>query len=151
MAAHPPVDLRVETKVRATAEAVWAAWSDVPGWATWNPAVKSARVVSGPSFGVGTRARLRQPALPLSVWRVTACDPPTSFTWARPRWLQPAMVAEHHLTTRGDELTVTLRLTMTGPLAFIFRRPLTRIGEQFVQREAEGLRRHVEGTAGTAR
>ena len=62
----------------APPERVWALWTDVAGWPTWDLELKAAEL-SGP-FAVGAEGRLTPVAGPRSRFAVTAVEPGRSYT-----------------------------------------------------------------------
>ena len=131
--------------ISASPDRIWDVMSDVARWPDWTPTVTSVELLDPGPLRVGMRARIRQPRLPVAVWTVTAVDPGRGFTW---KSVNPGVtaVADHLIDVRGTSSTskVTLRLVWTGWMAWLIRLALGRLSRQYVQTEAESLKRFCE-------
>src|SRR5688572_90632 len=75
------MDIERTIDINAAQDRVWAIMADVERWPEWTASVRSIeRLEQGP-FTTGSRARVRQPRLPVAVWTVTSLDPGRSFEW----------------------------------------------------------------------
>jgi uncharacterized protein YndB with AHSA1/START domain len=111
-----------EHSVRApvSRERVWALWTDVPGWPSWNPGVARAEL-DGP-VAEGATGTVRGAGGPASKLRVLEIDPQRRFvTEASERLMR--LRFEFELTDAEDgELRITHRVRMTGLATPLMRR-----------------------------
>lgn len=127
----------VTTAISAPADRVWAILSDVEGWPTWTASVTSVEL-DGP-MAAGSKAKIRQPKLPLVTWTITEVVPGRSFTWES---AGPGSRATgwHEVTPTGDgTCEVRLALEQAGPLGSLVGRLYRSLTERYVQMEADGL------------
>jgi uncharacterized protein YndB with AHSA1/START domain len=137
--------LHYETTVEidATPDEVWRVLTDIERWPEWTPSMtRVERLDEGP-FQVGSTARVKQPRLPPTVWRVTDLEPGQSFSWTASG---PGVttLAGHRITPRSEGVGVTLSIRQTGPLAWLARLITSRLTARYVQMEANGLKRRSE-------
>ena len=118
----------VRIDIQAPPERALAVLCDVERWPDWTSTVTGVqRLDSGP-FGVGSRARVRQPTLLPAVWEVTDLDERNGFTWVTRRpgleikgghWVEPNRTA--------SKVTLSLEYSgLFGPLAARIYRGLSR-------------------------
>ena len=130
--------------VSAPAAAVFDTYADVERWPTWTSSVTSVeRLDTGP-FQVGSRARVRQPRLPVAEWEVTELVPGATFTWVA-RGPGVRTTATHAVTPLTDQ---TCRVTATldqggllGPVVGLMTRGLT---NRYIDTELKGLKARCE-------
>lgn len=123
---------------------VWEVLSDVARWPEWTPTVDSVgRLDDGP-FGVGSRARIRQPKLPRAVWEVTEVVPGGSFTWEAKG---PGMktIGRQEVVPDGAGSTVTLSIEQTGPMGAVAALVWRQLTQRYIELEAESLDARVTG------
>ena len=96
----------------ATRERVWALYTDVPGWPSWNPGVGRAEL-DGPVVE-GATGTVRGVAGPASKLKVLAVEPERRLvTQASERFMQ--LRFEQELSDGdGGRLRITHRVRMTG-------------------------------------
>jgi uncharacterized protein YndB with AHSA1/START domain len=103
-----------EHSVQAPArrERVWALWTDIPGWPSWNPGVARAEL-DGP-VTEGATGTVRAKGGPASTLKVLAIEPERRLvTEASERFMR--LRFEQELTdAEGGELRITHGVTMTG-------------------------------------
>lgn len=98
---------------------VWALWTDVSGWPSWNPGVGRAEL-DGP-VTEGATGTVRAVGGPTSTLKVLAIEPERRFvTEASERLMR--LRFEHWLAdAAGGELRITHRVRMTGPATPLMR------------------------------
>jgi uncharacterized membrane protein len=127
----------VTTPIAAPAGRVWAILSDVERWPTWTKSVTSVELDR--PLAVGSKAKIRQPKLPLTTWTVTEVVPGRSFTWQS---TAPGSRATgwHEVTPTGDgTCEVRLALEQAGPLGSLVGLLYRGLTKRYVQMEADGL------------
>lgn len=138
--------MQFETSIDIDADpsAVWAALTDVERWPTWTASMtKVERLDEGP-FSVGSKARIRQPKLPVTVWEVVDVEPDCAFAWVS-RAPGSTTRAEHRVVPRsGGGASVTLTVRLTGLLAPVVWLLTSRVTRRYVRMEAAGLKQHCE-------
>ncbi|MEV4723006.1 SRPBCC family protein [Micromonospora humida] len=132
------------TEIDADIDTVWAVQTDIERWPEWTASVRTARRGEAGPLVLGSTARLEQPRLRPTSWRVTEIDPPRCFVWES---TTPGVRSrgEHRIVALpGGRVRVELALELTGPLAG----PVGWLGGRLVRRylrlEADGLRRRCE-------
>jgi uncharacterized protein YndB with AHSA1/START domain len=138
------VQFELSVEIAAAPEAVWAMWTDVERWPEWTASMTEVRRLDGGPFGVGSRARVRQPRLPTVVWEVTEAEPGRSFVWVA-RGPGAVTTAAHRLTPSGDgRVTATLGVRQSGPLGTVFGRLTAGLTRRYLRLEADGIKRRCE-------
>jgi reactive intermediate/imine deaminase len=141
---NPMTHIGLTVDIHTSPDRVWSVLRDVERWPEWTPTMTSVqRVDAGAPFGVGSRARIRQPKLPPAEWRVTELDEGRSFAWvAKGRGVQ--VTARHAVETAqgGSRATLSLQFSgLLGPLAARLTGGLTR---RYLALEAAGLKKRAE-------
>jgi hypothetical protein len=138
------VEYTVSVDIHASPERIWSELIDVERWPEWTKSVtRVERLEVGP-FGLGSRARVKQPKLPPLVWTVTDFQPEQAFTWTASS-SGITSVGEHWLRP-GDAqtCTVTLAIRQSGPLAPIVGLLTSGLTRRYVNIEAQGLKQRCE-------
>ena len=144
-----------EITIDAPAEQVWAVYSDVTHWSEWTASITSVELlddgtgppIGGPPVGelaIGTRARIRQPKLPVAVWEVTEWEPGRTWTWVA---TGPGVrsTATHTVVPTGDDTCrVDSSLTQEGPLGWVIARLYAGLTRRSLAMEAAGLKTRCE-------
>ena len=102
-----------------TRERVWALWTDVSGWPSWNPGVGRAELDE--PVTKGATGTVRAVGGPTSTLRVLTIEPERRFvTQASERLMR--LRFEHELDdVEGGQLRITHRVCMTGPATPLMR------------------------------
>ncbi len=132
-------------EIDAPVMTVWWVWTDVSAWPGWNSAVTKVTRLDDGEIGVGSRARVRQPQLPASLWEVTEWQPHTRWVWVS-RQLGMTTTGVHVIEDLGgDRSRVTASASHSGPLSGIAARVFGGLTRKLVEREAADLKRRCEG------
>ena len=132
--------------IEASTPAVWEVLYDVAHWSEWTPTIDSVERLDDGPFGVGSRAKVRQPKLPQAQWEVTEVVDGTSFTWEAKG---PGMktIARHEVVPDDSGSTVTLSIEQTGPMGAVAALVWRRLTQRYVEQEAVSLGERVERSA----
>ncbi len=131
--------------VAAPARRIFDVYTDVVRWPDWTKTVTSVERLDQGPLRVGSRARIRQPRLPVAVWEVTDLEPGRSFTWVA-RGPGIVTTGRHEVIPMGgvDRAQVTASLEqagLLGPLVGLLTRRLT---DRYLQTEVRGLKARCE-------
>jgi uncharacterized protein YndB with AHSA1/START domain len=115
-------DFEHSVEASVARERVWALWTDIEGWPSWNPAVVRAEL-DGP-FGEGATGSVRAAGGPASELTVVAVEPERLFvTEASERLMR--LRFEHELDDGADgQVRLTQRVQMTGLATPLMRRTI---------------------------
>jgi uncharacterized membrane protein len=129
--------------IDAPAQRVFQILCDIERWPEWTSSMQSVqRLDSGP-FTVASQARVVQPKLRPSVWQVSAMDEARNFTWVS-RAPGVRMEAGHAVEAAGAGCRVTLSFTLSGLLSPIVGLLYGGLITEYVNTEAQGLKKHSE-------
>jgi uncharacterized membrane protein len=133
------------SEVAAPSERVFAVYADVEHWPDWTDSVTSVQRLDDGPLRVGSRARVRQPRLPVAVWEVTDLVPGRSFTWVA---RGPGVVTTgRHLvspTIDDDRVTVTAALEQGGLLGPLLGLLTARLTRRYLDLEVRGIAEYCE-------
>jgi uncharacterized protein YndB with AHSA1/START domain len=138
------VNLETNVEINATQEDVWRLISDIERWPEWNKSTTEATWLDGKTIGVGSRARIKQPRMPVLVCEVTELDPGSSFTWTTSTPGVSTIALHRIISLADDRASVTLRLQQSGVLAPILGVFTAPRAKRYVQMEADGLKQRAE-------
>jgi uncharacterized membrane protein len=129
--------------IAAPPSTVWEVYSDVEHWPEWTDSVTSVELLDPGPLRVGSRARIRQPRLPVATWTVTEIDEGRSFTWVA-RGPGVRSTGTHVVEPHGDGARATAILELAGllgPVVGFLTRGLTR---RYLAMESAGLKARAE-------
>jgi uncharacterized protein YndB with AHSA1/START domain len=131
--------------VNAPAERVFDVYTDVEHWPDWTRSVTRVERLDDGPFRVGSRARIRQPRLPVAVWEVTELVPGRSFTWVA-RGPGVVTTGRHEIspTATGDRVGVRASLEQGGRLGPLLGRLTRGLTNRYLDMEVRGLKAHCE-------
>jgi uncharacterized protein YndB with AHSA1/START domain len=131
--------------IDAPTQPVWEVLLDVARWPEWTPTIDSIERLDHGPFGVGSRARVRQPRLPRAVWEVTEVVDGRSFTWEANG---PGMntIARHEVVPDAGGSKLTLSIEQTGPMGAVAAVIWRRLTQRYIELEAESLDQRVTQT-----
>ena len=143
--------MRIERAIDIAAppEIVWAVMADVERWHEWTESITRVDRLDGGAFGVGSRARVRQPGFAPALWQVTKFEPLSGFTWEM-NSLGAHAVGDHRIVADAGGCTVTLSVDMGGWLLRLVARRIRNVSRKFVEMEAQGLKKRCEERAASA-
>jgi hypothetical protein len=101
----------------ASREAVWKTWSDVVNWPRWDQGIEWCQIEG--AFATGTHYTLKPVGGPVAKAIITDCQPLKRFADVTKLPLAK-MEFIHELKDEKDGLHVTHRVTISGPLSFLF-------------------------------
>lgn len=122
---------------------VWEVFSDVARWPEWTPTVDTLDLLDPGPLHVGSRARIRQPRLPVAVWRVTELVDGRRFTWVSGGpGLRTAGVHEVEAAPGGTRARLVIE--QTGPLAPLVNLLAGKLTRRYLDQEGQGLKARSE-------
>lgn len=129
--------------INASQEAVWKVLSDVVRWHEWTPTVTKVEVLNTPELKLDNRYKLFQPKLQPAEWTVTELTS-SNFTWES-KFPGMHMVAEHVVkSVNANQSEVTLTFAFNGWLGKLIGKIYGKMTEEYVQTEAQSLKKKVE-------
>ncbi|GAB4417505.1 MAG: hypothetical protein OHK0039_27970 [Bacteroidia bacterium] len=122
-------------ETRASSEAIWRLWTDVPNWKTWDSGLSDAKMQV--PFGLGARGIIVSLEGRTSAFVVTDCDPGRSYTY-QTRLPLGALYVRRSLETAHSGTRFTHEVWfrgVSGPLfarlfGGVFRTMLPKVMEQ---------------------
>src|SRR4051794_36923562 len=102
------------TDIEAPAHIVSGLLLDMPRWTSWTTTVQEATPLRAAELTAGTRVRVRQPRLPVSVWTVDRADA-SGLEWDNFRH-GLRTVATHQIERTSSGCRLSVRIEQTGIL-----------------------------------
>jgi uncharacterized membrane protein len=132
--------------IAAPPERAWQAVTDVEDWPRWTTSMSEVKRLDEGPLRVGSRARVRQPRLPVLVWEVTDLDEGTSFSWVT---RTPGVVATagHEVIATRDGSRLTLSVSWTGVFGGLTGALVGERTRKSIAQEANGLKACAEAAA----
>jgi uncharacterized membrane protein len=138
------MNLQTSVDIHDETEIVWDTLVDIERWPEWTRSVDKIERLEKAELGIGCSVRIRQPRIPVAIWKVTEFELGKSFAWES-RAIGIKNVATHLLQPRGDGVvTVTLTLTQTGWVARLVRSRAEKTAREYLAMESQGLKRRCE-------
>jgi uncharacterized membrane protein len=134
--------------IMAPPERVFAVFSDVERWPQWTMSVTSVSLLDPGPLRVGSRARIRQPRLPVALWTVVEVVPDRYFVWEAKA---PGVTTVGWHVVEGDTgsgSVATSRLEQHGPGGFLIGALTAGLTRRYLRLETDGLKAECEGRAG---
>lgn len=130
--------------IDAPAERVWKLNTDVANWPTLTPStMQRVELLDSGPFGLGSQARVKQPAQSAAVWTVTRFEPGRYFAWGTKR-MGMRMTGTHQLEDLGTTCRNTLGIEVTGPASAIFGRLFGKLIHRTIATENACFKQHAE-------
>jgi uncharacterized membrane protein len=129
--------------IAAPASTVWEVYSDVEHWPELTESVTSVELLDPGPLRVGSRARIRQPRLPVAEWTVTEIDPGRSFTWVA-RGPGVRTTGTHVVEPHDDGARATAILVQGGPLGPVVGLLTKGLTKRYLAMEIAGLKARAE-------
>jgi uncharacterized protein YndB with AHSA1/START domain len=131
--------------IAAPPERVFAVFSDVEKWPRWTPSVTWVRLLDPGPLHVGSRARIRQPRLPVALWTVIEIVADHYFVWEAKA---PGVTTVGWHVVEGDTASgsvATSRLEQHGPVGFLLGSLTAGLTRRYLRQETDGLKAACEG------
>ncbi len=131
-------------EIDAPAHVVWQVFSDVEHWPDWTESVTSLTGHDGSDLAVGKQFSIKQPGMSKLVWKVTAIDSGSSWTWVQ-RSPGVKVSARHWVIPQPDGRTlVRQQLEQRGAVGALVGRMMHKKTKRFLAQEAQGLKARSE-------
>jgi carbon monoxide dehydrogenase subunit G len=136
------MDYTTSVDIATDPATVWAVLREVDDWSSWTASIASIELLGDPPLVVGSEVRIKQPGLRKAVWTVTVLDEHL-LTWVT---RSPGVVieADHEVRASESGTQVTLRIRLTGALAWLIAALYGSKSRRYVDTEATGLRTRCE-------
>jgi hypothetical protein len=112
----------------ATPHAVWPWYEDVTRWSQWSRHGVEWATIDG-LFEAGSKGKSKPPGSPALRYRLVAVTPDASFI-SEAKLPGARMRFEHAIEPRSNGSRITHRVTLDGPLAFLYRRSVRKSVER---------------------
>ncbi|GAA0996038.1 hypothetical protein GCM10009555_091220 [Acrocarpospora macrocephala] len=137
--------MRFESSVSidATPQRVWEVFTDIERWPEWTDTVDSVELLDPGPLKIGSRARIKQPKLPVGVWQVTELVEGEYFAWVS-KSPGVRIAAGHHVESTPAGTVARLTIDQQGPLGALMGRPLGKLINRYLHLEGQGLKARSE-------
>jgi uncharacterized membrane protein len=141
--------VRVAIDISAPPARVWQAVVDVEAWPRWTRSMTEVKRLDTGPLHVGSRARVKQPGLPVLAWEVTELAEGSAFAWVT-RIPGVATTGRHDISETADGSRLTLTVEWSGPLAGVVGALNANRARQSLTQEADGHKAASETSTYTA-
>ena len=134
------MELRKTTTANADIARTWTVLTDVTTWPNWTTSMTSVQRLDDGPLRVGSRARIKQPRMPVMIWQVDEIRDREEFTWSAPA---PGVrvTGIHRLVANPDGTTrIELEIQQRGPLSGIIGWLTAARNRRYLELEAAGLK-----------
>lgn len=107
-----------------TAEQIWATYQNVSAWPSWDSELQSASLLG--NFEVGSKIIIKPKKGPKAKAVITECVPFEKFTDMAILPLKTELIFSHQIKKNSKNVKLTHRVSIDGPLTFIFKRLIGR-------------------------
>jgi uncharacterized membrane protein len=137
----------INVDIDSPPDRVWNVMIDVERWHEWTRSITSIKKLESGPLAVGARAHVRQPKLLPATWTVTELVEGRNFIWETH---SPGLrvIGNHIVEPRDHGSRVTLSVRFDGVMAGVAGALLKNLNAQYLQLEAEGLKRITERKTG---
>lgn len=137
-------------QINATPDQVWAVLADVERWPQWTTSMTTVTPLGDGPFGAGSKAKVKQPRLRATTMTVTSFEPGKAFTWETGAF-GGKVIAIHEIAPDADGGTrIRLALQTKGGLTALMGPLFGKLSREYVNLEADGLKRQSEAAASRA-
>ena len=137
--------MRFESSIQidASPARVFEVFSDVERWPEWTASVTSVERLDPGPLRVGSRARIRQPKLPVAVWDVTEIVDGSHFIWVAK---SPGVttVGGHYIEASGEGALAISRIDQNGPAGWLIGSLTKGLTNRYLAMESAGLKARAE-------
>ena len=128
--------------INSSQETAWNVLSNVAHWHEWTPTVNKVEVLNTSELKLGNRYKVFQPKLQPVVWTVTELNS-ANFTWESKA---PGMLVAEHVvkSVNANQSEVTLTFAFNGWLGNLIGKMYGKMTEEYIQTEAQSLKKRVE-------
>lgn len=138
-----PLIIEDTIHIEAPKKLIWKVIEDIELWPQWAPTITTVQRLDDRPFGLGSKARIKQPGQPESIWTVIEYVREECFAWETKRF-GLAMTAIHQLKQKGSGTLSTLQINATGFLAVVLRLVLKFAIRRALMQENKGLKNRCE-------
>lgn len=117
----PIIIKEMTAKTKASRGAVWKVWSDVANWNRWDQEIESARING--DFILGQTGELKPKGGPKAKTKIIELTPLRSFSDQTDLPLAKLRF-DHRMDEIDGSLQITHKISVSGPLGFLFSKIL---------------------------